>query len=101
MCLGRRRRQGAPAASVCSSSARQLVALSFKPFTPSDAVSGAPTQVAELRTALLALLEARRASQLHAAALQELKGSYEASVESTDFKQRLDQRAQQLAAQQP
>jgi hypothetical protein len=59
-----------------------------------------PKQVAELRTAVATLLEARRASQLHAAALQELKGSYEASVEPTDFKERLEQRAQQLAAQQ-
>ncbi|KAL4434500.1 hypothetical protein ABPG75_000941 [Micractinium tetrahymenae] len=60
-----------------------------------------PQQVEELRGAVVQLLEARRQGQLQAAALQELKGGYEAGQGVTDFQAALSGRAAALAAAQP
>lgn len=54
-----------------------------------------------MRGAVRQLLEARRAAQLHAAALQELRGGYRATGESTDFEAQLSARRAALAEQQP
>lgn len=47
------------------------------------------------------VLEARRRAQLHTAALQDLKGRYEATGEATDFAAELEQRAEAAGAAQP
>lgn len=67
-----------------------------------DGGEGTNAQQAEqLRDAVAQLLVARRAAQLQAAALQELKGSYVASGEATDFAAELQQRAAAAAERQP
>lgn len=54
----------------------------------------------QLRQAAARLMEARHRSQLQAAALEELKGSYEAGPEPTDFGASLAQSVQRLGEQQ-
>ncbi|KAL4860267.1 E3 SUMO-protein ligase MMS21 [Chlorella vulgaris] len=66
-----------------------------------SAGGGDPDKVGQLQGAVAQLLQARHRSQLHAAALQELAGAYQAGPEPTDFKTLLAQRTQQLEEQQP
>lgn len=58
-------------------------------------------QLGELRGAAEAVVQARRRVQLQGAALQELKGSYVAGGEPTDFAAHLAQRAQAAGDAQP
>ena len=58
-------------------------------------------QLAQLRAAVQQLAQAQHRSTLFAAALEELKGSYEATGEPTDFEDLLEQRTQHLEAAQP
>lgn len=62
---------------------------------------GAEQKLQQLQAAVQELLTARHGAQLHAAALQELKGSYQASGAVTDFAQQLSQRAEALGQRHP
>lgn len=55
----------------------------------------------QLREAVVQLLEARRQGQLQNAALEELKGSYQAGQGVTDFDAAVSGRAAALAAERP
>ena len=58
-------------------------------------------QLEQLQQAVVQLLKARQSVLLHNKALEELKGSYQASGETTDFARQLSERAQQLGEQPP
>ncbi|KAI7839662.1 hypothetical protein COHA_006471 [Chlorella ohadii] len=58
-------------------------------------------QLQQLHAAVQELLTARHSAQLHAAALQELKGTYQASGEVTPFAEQLSERAEALGQRQP
>lgn len=81
--------QPASTAAVARASTRATL-----PCTPGE-------QVEQLRGAVVQLLEARRRAQLHAGALQDLKGSYVASGEATDFAAALEQRAEAAGQLEP
>jgi hypothetical protein len=62
---------------------------------------GADQKLQQLQAAVQGVLTARHSAQLHSAALQELKGTYQASGEVTEFGAQLSQRAEALGQQQP
>lgn len=67
----------------------------------SDVVSvldGDPARLEGLKSAVGGLLEARRSSQLHARALQQLQQGYEAGPDSTDYAAQLETRVARLKA---